>query len=110
MKKQDLQSGMVVELRNKDRYLVLNNRLLNSNGETYINLADFSDDDYDIIAVYKPITTLNEISLTSNVLWKRELEHHVYPFEYEENGYFIPMTLEELSKKLGMNIRLKEQQ
>lgn len=68
MKKSDLKNGMIVETRLGDKYLVHNNKLLNSNGFgfMYLNGDEFdayTDDmkyeqnhDYDIMYVYNSYT------------------------------------------------------
>lgn len=86
-KKSDLKNGMVVETREGKKYLVHNNKLLHSNGNTYMALDGISgfdddlkdtyayDDRYDIMRVYKSKAHLLKLLFDSNYLtliWERE--------------------------------------
>lgn len=86
-KKSDLKNGMVVETREGKRYLVHNNKLLHSDGNTYMALDGVSgfDDDlkdtyaydnrYDIMRVYKSKAHLLKLLFLDNYLtliWERE--------------------------------------
>lgn len=58
MLKKDLKDGMVVELRNGQRYLLINNRMLDLGG--FVRLTNYSEDlknenskGYDIVKVYE---------------------------------------------------------
>ena len=64
-----LKDGMVVETVGKKRYLVNGNRLLNSNGETFLsieyyknNLNCYDDNEhYEIVKIYDTIDWFNQM-------------------------------------------------
>ena len=80
MKKSDLKTGMVVELRNEDKYLVVNDSILNLDGwdkmSNYENdLTSRAFDSLDILKVYETSGgSFKNIFLNSNLtlIWERE--------------------------------------
>ena len=80
MQLSNLENRMVVELANGNRYLVVDDKLFNSNGKTYMllssydeNLRDiYNDTLYDITTVYRKVFTFDDVKTTSNILWQRE--------------------------------------
>jgi hypothetical protein len=108
MRKEDLKTGMRVELRNGDIYVVCKNTgtdygdILSSNN-TWIELGDFNEDitfkergsytsQNDIVKVYKFSGFLDS---KGELLWEREEEA-------EE------MTMEEICKELGREVKVKK--
>ena len=105
--KEDLKVGMIVELRNGKRYLVMEkDKLLSKYGNmslaSYNNDLEFSDDvekdeAWDIIKVFKSnANNLNTLFQDDNLelLWEREIVKE--------------MTLAEIEEQLGYKIKLKE--
>ena len=80
MKKSDLKTGMVVELRNEDKYLVMNDNILNLDGwdkmSNYENdLTSRAFDSLDILKVYETSGgSFKNMFLNSNLtlIWERE--------------------------------------
>lgn len=80
MKKSDLKTGMVVELRNKNKYLVMNDSILNLDGwdkmSNYENdLTSRAFDSLDILKVYETSGgSFKNMFLNSNLtlIWERE--------------------------------------
>ena len=80
MKKSDLKTGMVVELRNEDKYLVMNDSILNLDGwdkmSNYENdLTSRAFDSLDILKVYETSGgSFKNMFLNSNLtlIWERE--------------------------------------
>jgi len=110
MKKQDLKSGMIVELRNGTIGIVIADSIttIDRGGQHFDyynqyleNIAYNIGRDWDIMAVYKPINCHGK-SLT-NVLTKSKIKYYtpiwqrVIPKEY---------TIEEIEEKLGEKIKI----
>ena len=87
MTKQDLKDGMIVETRERGRYLLNNNRLLNTKGydglgvsnykleDVKDNLKDIECSAYDIVKVFKSHAThINKMFDSDNLklIWNRE--------------------------------------
>lgn len=80
MKKSDLKTGMVVELRNEDKYLVVNDSILNLDG--WDKMSNYEDDltsrafdSLDILKVYETSGgSFKNMFLNSNLtlIWERE--------------------------------------
>ena len=83
MKKSDLKNRMVVETRNGNRYMVVDNYLMRSAG--YIMLSDYNEDltikhvileshKFDIMTIYEPCKTLDIDSIFDPLLeiWERD--------------------------------------
>ena len=80
MKKSDLKTGMVVELRNKNKYLVMNDSILNLDG--WDKMSNYEDDltsrafdSLDILKVYETSGgSFKSMFLNSNLtlIWERE--------------------------------------
>lgn len=78
MTKNDLKDGMVVELRNGEKRLVLNGRI--SGFKTYLNISSYEDnlknkeyEKFDIIGVYTTrVWWLNDIFNYLTPIWERD--------------------------------------
>ena len=77
MKKSELKNGMVVELRDGDRYMVVGDMIMSD--IYFISfrrfdenlLAEYGLKEYDIMKIYNQVRSLNGIKNTSYLLWKR---------------------------------------
>ena len=84
MKKQELEKGMVVETRDKLRFLVIGDNLEGKDG--YLELQGYKDDmrfgskhepgyinldNFDIMKVYPSILALTDINVAQQPLWER---------------------------------------
>ena len=108
MKFSELDSGMVVELRGGDRYLVLKNKsgnvnLMNANGSSALcgwdsgkeyteSMRSRLDDYLDIVRVYADVLIFNDAKYTDLCIWMR--------------GYEKEMTLDEVSAALGYPVKI----
>lgn len=97
--KADLKDGMVIECRDKDRFLVFGHKLLNSNGFDFINdIADdltdkkYKDKDFDIMKVYK--VNIENVKRLSDILKHENLELIWERIEVKH------MTVNEMREKL----------
>ena len=97
--KADLKDGMVIECRDKDRFLVFGHKLLNSNGFDFINdIADdltdkkYKDKDFDIMKVYK--VNIENVKRLSDILKHENLELIWERIEVKR------MTVDEMQQKL----------
>lgn len=101
--KADLKNGMIIEHRDGDKYMVIDDRLVQEEG--FFPLSDYNDDltdnkykKYDIVKVYKPITDrifdTYDLFSTDNLdlIWERE--------EVKE------MTVAEIEEKLGYKVKV----
>lgn len=104
----DLRSGMVVETRNRDRYLVLVNpqkiRLMRSNGWGFMHVTGgigggHSDDlrfeglpGLDIMKVFDEVNNFDEVKTTTDLLWERKEPKK--------------MTLSDVCKQLGYDVEI----
>jgi hypothetical protein len=113
MRKSDLKNRMVVEMRNGEKYLVVDDYLFEITGKGYMTLDCYQDDlmnnsssryigeeeinrSYDIMKVYQQVISLEEYWLNDkNIIWERKKEEPV------------EMTFEEIKTKLGIeNLRI----
>jgi len=109
MKKQGLKTGMLLQFRNGEVYMVINDTLVSSFGEWTslgyfdedLNCNSMYDDKRDIMKVSKVIYRSdlmpyywNEETLNNNLLWERE--------ETKK------MTVSEIQKELGYKIEIIE--
>ena len=84
MKKQELEKGMVVETRDKQRFLVIGDNLEGEDG--YLKLQDYKDymqfgnnhqpgyinlDNFDIMKVYPNIFAITDYKVAQQPLWER---------------------------------------
>lgn len=108
MKFSELDSGMVVEIRKGDRYLVLkdmrgNSCFMNADGTSSLcgwsnhrwfdeSMRVPSDSDFDIMKVFHAVSELNAVEKTTACLWEREKEKE--------------MTLAEVSAALGYPVKI----
>lgn len=110
MKLKDLKTGMVVQMANNQKYLVVNDYFINNTGhmpfdkydEDMKNRSGFGI--LDIIKVWE----LKELTNFSSMLesdWTSEdrFGHLIWD---RENGDCVDMTLEEICKALGKNVRI----
>ena len=111
MKKSDLKSKMCVELRNGERYMVVDDVLLKKNG--FHMLKNYNEDlkhslfsDYDIIKVYKGVNLFinftNDLGIAGDIL----------NFNFEDDGIFellwdketLELTLDEIAQKFNVDV------
>lgn len=102
--KADLKDGMVVELANGNKYFILNNRILDDYG--YLSLSEYNanleyrDDKshkYTIKKVYK-VDAYDIDVLDDN--------YHTLIWERKEKPKPVEMTIEEICKALGKEIKI----
>lgn len=102
--KADLKDGMVVKLANGDKYFILNNRILDDYG--YLSLSEYNanleyrDDKshkYTIKKVYK-VDAYDLDVLDDN--------YHALIWERKEKPEPVEMTIEEICKALGKEIKI----
>ena len=121
MKKSELENGMIVELRNGDKYMVIkdytNKRLINIvtkdvlleiNGNGYMSLDTYTDNllrpsrdetavNYDIIKVYY-IEWLGKPTKGLKLLWKREEKtDYIEVLKYLSNVYKSFVGVEQIN-------------
>ena len=107
MKKQDLKTGMLVQFRNGEVYMLINDALVRDGGWNSLYSFDndlndiYSFDKFDIVKVSKVLQHnylmpryWNEKTLNNNLLWERE--------ETKK------MTVSEIQKELGYKIEIIE--
>ena len=80
MKKQDLETRMIVEVAGGELFMVAGNELVSDLG--FVNLDEYNDDllskrdtNYNIVKVYEKVESLSIIrgfTLFQNVLWTRK--------------------------------------
>ena len=100
--KSDLKDGMVIEYRDGDRRIVLNNKFVWRRG--YLDFEDFNDDfvskggSYEIVKVYiSSATSLDD--------WCKD--HYLkLIWERKEEPTHKEMTIEEIEKELGYKIKV----
>ena len=99
--KADLKDGMVVECRNGNRYLVVGDRVLRPQG--HVRLDEYTDHlkrgSYTIVKVYKPNKPIH-----FNVLFNDDFLTLIW--ERKEKPEPVEMTLEEVCKALGKEIKI----
>lgn len=97
----DLESGMVVEVRNGGRYLVLKDRddirLMHASGSTYLggshdNNLEYYDKNFDVMKVFDKVRVFLDVKTTTDLLWERK----------ESNK----MTLSDVCKQLGYDVEI----
>lgn len=102
MKKSDLKNRMVVECRNGNKYMVIDNILVSTNGYNY--LSRYTSDlfmkttpsteflsEYDIMKVYKQINIF-DFDIANNIIWERSEVKKV--------------TMADVEKKFGCKIKI----
>lgn len=106
MTKSELKSGMVVETKDGERMICIDNNgklvLMNLNGENYLSVEKMDDDmsypmwcDYcTIMKVFAPQTTLNECKNTEDIIWERQ------------KAKAKEMTLAEIEKEIGYPVKI----
>lgn len=110
MKLKDLKTGMVVQMANNQKYLVVNDYFINNIGhmpfnrynENMENISGFRI--FDIIKVWelRELTNLSSM-LESDFISENRFGHLIWD---RENGDCVDMTLEEICKALGKNVRI----
>lgn len=119
MQPSNLENRMVVELANGNRYLVVDDRLFNSNGKTFMLLSNYDENLrdvynnplYDITTVYHKVCTFDEVKTTSNSLWHRE--SFTYPMWFKTKAFddndvivkFTSLTEGTVVKSTSLNTR-----
>ena len=84
MKKSDLKSGMVVETRNGERYILCGDRFLSvENIRVSVPLLVYNDDllllygkecQGDIVKVFSAVEVLSQVDTTTKLIWDREID------------------------------------
>lgn len=111
MKLSDLKTGMVVEMRNKNRYLVVNDYFIANTG--YMTFKKYDENmmciskyyhEGDIMKVWaqKELCGLYSM-LTTDWLDEDRFGHLIWN---RENGDYVDMTIEEVCEALGKNVRI----
>ena len=97
----DLRSGMVAEVRNGNRYLVLKDGediyMMNALGMTHLDgnhdeHLRYWDTDFDIVKVFDKVVTFESVKTTTDLLWERKEPKK--------------MTIAEIQKQLGYVIEI----
>lgn len=98
MKKSDLKNRMVVECRNGNKYMVIDDKLISTTGfmrlsdyKTDLSLKDISCNELDIMKVYKEIDIF-DFDIAYNIIWER--------IEVKE------VTMADVEKKFGCKIKI----
>ena len=101
--KSDLQNGMVVETREKERYMVVGDKIINNYG--FMNLSSYEenltltegDDDFDIIKIYDKVTSFNKINYLEELrlLWERKVETEMETKKYIIEQEYIDEEFDE---------------
>ena len=101
--KNDLKSGMVVETREGNRYMVLEDRLIREGGflyfsDYYVDLSFQDNNVYDIMKVWKPTirSIKGMLEGPDNLIWVRRT-----PKE---------MTIKEIEVALGYPVKIVKEQ
>lgn len=110
MELRDLKTGMVVEMRNGERFLVVNDyfiagtshMLFERYDENMICKSKYNNLDIMKVWTQKQMTNLNSM-LMSDWLNEDRFGHLIWD---RENGDYVDMTLEEVCKALGKNVRI----
>ena len=98
MLKDELQNRMVVELRNGEQYLLVDNYLLCKDGfmtlSTYTDtlLDSAGDKDWDIVKIFAPVSSLS-MKVGKYPIWERKEDK-------------TEITIEEIEKELGYKIKI----
>lgn len=100
----DLESGMVVEVRNGGRYLVLKDkddiRLMHACGSTYLggshdNNLKYYDKNFDVMKVFDKVRVFCNVKTTTDLLWERKEPKKMTLTEIcKELGYAVEVVLE----------------
>ena len=102
-----LKEGMVVETRNKERYIFCNNRFMSvEDTHTTISLFLYNDDlllsnngkkcDGDIVKIFLPVKFLSEVNTTEEIIWQRGVNVHITKH----------VTVDELEQFFGCKIEI----
>ena len=101
MTKNMLKSGMVVETKERGRWLVVNDTMINTSSHMIVSkyeedLTYYIDDVYTITKVFDVqlphLTQIHKLSQAENMIWER--------IEVKE------MTIEQIEKELGYTIKV----
>jgi len=68
MTKSELKSGMVVQLRDKQNYLLAGDYLLRKGGWVSLDVID----DFSIVKVFNQLIDLDDLKTTTDLLWERK--------------------------------------
>lgn len=106
MTKSDLKDGMVVELRDGDKRLVLYAKLLSLDGYDSISsytedLKHKNDNGYDIVKIYKgQAYSIDEIFKSLSLIWERKSEAEIKLEEIQKQIEELSKSAEELRKEI----------
>lgn len=111
MKLSELKTGMVVELRNGDKYLVVNNYFISY--KKHMLMSSHNEDmscipykELDIVKVWEQKQLCNMYCMfETDWLDENRFGHLIWDIK---NGDCIDMTMEEICKALGKNVRIVE--
>lgn len=105
MRLSDLRTGMVVETKGGDRYLVLQVEggilFMGAEGSNYMKSwvepkheedMTCGDDDSTIMKVFRPVHVFQHVMRTTSLLWERQQEQE--------------LTVEEISRRLGYPVKV----
>lgn len=111
MQKSDLKTGMVVQVRNGDKYLVL----LDNPDEPNMNLIGFDggflqlvtyDDDMIAQSKYRAFDIMSVYTLQSSIQNLLTKSHLQYKLLWERKKEIKEMTIAEVEKELGFKIKI----
>lgn len=112
MKLSELKTGMVVEFRHGGKYLVVNDYFISY--KNHMPMSKYNENmtckssykDLDVVKVWEQKELCNMYSmLKTDWLNEDRFGHLVWD---RENGDYIDMTMEEICKALGKNVRVVE--
>lgn len=107
MIKSELRSGMVVETRSGEKYLVIINengiRFMNLNGESFFDECDMNNDmtfdnihDLDLMKVFAPEYILDDCNHPTRLIWERKIAKEMTVADIEKTlGYPVKIVKEE---------------
>ena len=112
MKKEDIESGMIVEMSNGKKALVINTELffIKHGGST--SLAFYEDDltrknSFTIKKIYRPIIPSNtNIGIDLAAFLSKDREHEFFSLIWERPPIVEELTLEQVCKELGRDIKI----
>lgn len=100
MCKKDLKDGMVVECRNGDRYLVINDKFICNN--YWLAISQFADD----LSISNDKYTIDKIYQTSGYSFETLFADYLLTCIWEREKPAKEMTIAEIEKELGYKIKV----
>jgi hypothetical protein len=105
-----IKDGMVLETRNKERYLLCGDRLMSVNDKLIsIALSSYNKDlllsdngvecEGDIVKIYAPVECLSQVNSTTDLIWQRDVNVN----------YTKYVTIDDLEKLFGYRLRIVEE-